>query len=195
MVKITGIVGSPRKGNTSFLVETALEAAEKEGAETEIIFLGKSNINPCIACEICKKTGKCSIEDDMEDILQKISTSQGIIIGSPVYFGTITAQTKMLMDRSRPLRRNFQLKDKVCGAIAVGAARNGGQETTCSAIHDFFLIHDGIVVGDGNPTAHYGGTGVGGEKTACQEDEVGMETSRNLGKRVAILSRDLYHSR
>ena len=189
MVKIIGVVGSPRiKGNTNFLVEKALESAEKLGADTEIIQLGKSNINPCIACEICKKTGKCSIEDDMETILGKISSAHGLIIGSPVYFGNVTSQIKMFMDRSRPLRASFQLKDTVGGAISVGASRNGGQETTCAAIHDFLLIHDALVVGDGIPTAHYGGTGVGGAKSDCQTDEMGIQTAENLGKRVTELA-------
>jgi multimeric flavodoxin WrbA len=70
----------------------------------------------------------------------------------------------MFIDRSRPLRIDFKLKDKVAGAISVGASRNGGQETTISAIHQFLLIQDAIVVGDGAPKAHYGGTGVGGAK-------------------------------
>ena len=113
MQKILGIVGSPRKGNTSFLVKKALEAAESEGVEVETIFLGKLDINPCIACETCKETGKCSIEDDVGEVLSKISSAQGIIMGSPVYFGSISAQTKMLMDRTRPLRRDFKLKNKV----------------------------------------------------------------------------------
>lgn len=192
MLKVLGIVGSPRKGNTYFLVEQALEAAKNEGANIESIFLGEKDINPCIACENCKNTGECSIPDDMEEILSKINSAHGIIMGSPVYFGTVSAQTKILMDRSRPLRTDFKLKNKVCGAIAVGAARNGGQETTCSAIHDFFLIHDAIVVGDGQPTAHYGGTGMGKERKDCLDDHFGIETSKNLGKRMALLLRNLY---
>lgn len=189
MAKIIGIIGSPRiGGNTAFLVEKALESARNNGAETEIIQLGKSNINPCIACNICKEKGKCSIEDDMELILEKIKSADGIIIGSPVYFGNVTAQTKIFIDRSRPLRAGFQLKDKIGGAISVGASRNGGQETTCAAIHDFLLIHDAIIVSDGAPTAHYGATGVGGGKKDCQNDAAGIETAENLGKRVAELT-------
>ncbi|MCK9152410.1 flavodoxin family protein [Methanobacterium alcaliphilum] len=189
MVKIIGIIGSPRiGGNTAFLVEKAMQSAEENGAETEIIQLGKSNINPCIACNKCKETGNCSIDDDMESILENLSSAEGIIIGSPVYFGNVTAQTKMFIDRSRPLRAGFQLKNKVGGAISVGASRNGGQETTCAAIHDFLLIHDAIIVSDGAPTAHYGATGVGGGKNDCQTDEAGIETAKNLGKRVCELA-------
>lgn len=182
-------MGSPRKGgNTTILVKEALKAAENAGADTELINLGNAEIEPCIACDICKSTGECAIYDDVPSILTKLIESQGMIIGSPVYFGNVTAQLKMLMDRSRPLRMDFKLKNKVGGAISVGGSRNGGQETTISAIHEFMLIHDVIIVGDGAPLAHYGGTGVGGAKEEAGSDEVGLETSKNLGGRVAELA-------
>jgi multimeric flavodoxin WrbA len=189
MVKIIGIIGSPRTdGNTSYLVETALKSAETAGADTEIINLGSANIEPCVACDICKATGECAIYDDMREIMDMLMESDGMIIGSPVYFGSVTSQLKMLIDRTRPLRGSFKLQNKVSGAIAVGGSRNGGQESTISVIHDFLLIHDAIVVGDGAPMAHYGGTGVGGPKGDSKMDEIGIETSKNLGKRVAELA-------
>ena len=185
MVKIIGIIGSPKKdGNTSYLVETALKSAESAGADTDIINLGSVNIKPCVGCDICKAMGECGIEDDIGEILEIMMESDGMIIGSPVYFGSVTSQLKILIDRSRPLRGSFRLKNKVCGAIAVGGSRNGGQESTISVIHDFLLIHDAIIVGDGAPMAHYGGTGVGDTKI----DEIGIETSQNLGKRVTELA-------
>lgn len=194
MVKVIGIVGSPRlEGNTKFLVEKALKAAEEEGAETELIHLAKYDINPCKSCMTCRKEGRCSIDDDMGKILDKIRESQGIIIGSPVYFGDISAQTKIFMDRTLPLRANgFEMRDKVGGAITVGGSRNGGQETSCMSIHNFFLIHEAIVVGDASPTAHYGGTGVGFAVGDCKDDGVGIETSENLGRRVARVALKLH---
>lgn len=190
MIKVMGIIGSPRKdGNTAYLVEKALEAAKDAGAEVESIHLTKLEMELCNACDICKLTGECPKDDDINEILSKLQEAQGIIIGSPVYFGNVSAQLKILMDRSRPLRADFKLKDKVCGAIAVGASRNGGQETTIAAIHEFLLIHDAIVVGDGSPFAHYGGTGAAGPAGDVQNDEIGIETSKNLGKRVAELAK------
>jgi multimeric flavodoxin WrbA len=189
MIKVIGLVGSPRKGgNTETLVKTALMAAEELGADTEIISLGSAEIEPCIACDICKSTGECAIYDNMAGILDKIVEADGIIIGSPVYFGNVTSQLKIFFDRSRPLRSDFKLRNIVGGAISVGGSRNGGQETTISAIHQFLFIHDVIVVGDGAPLAHYGGTGVGGEKKDTKTDNIGLETSKNLGRRVTELT-------
>jgi len=184
-LKVVGISGSPRDGNTAFLVKEALKAVEEEGIETQYISLAGKKLNPCIACDQCRKEGKCVIMDDINDILEEMVGAEGIIIGSPVYFGGVSAQLKMLFDRSRPYRRGFKLKNKVGGAIAVGASRNGGQETTIKDIHNFMFIHSMIVVGDGDPTAHYGGTGVGGDIEDCKRDEIGIETSRNLGRKVA----------
>jgi multimeric flavodoxin WrbA len=194
MVKVIGIIGSPRKeGNTAYLVEKSLEAAQEAGVDVESIHLGKLEMEPCNACDICKLTGECPKDDDINDILNKLKDAHGIIIGSPVYFGNVSAQLKIMIDRSRPLRADFKLKDKVCGAIAVGASRNGGQETTITAIHEFLLIHDAIVVGDGSPLAHYGGTGAAGPAGDVEKDEIGIETSKNLGKRVAELAKKIYN--
>ncbi|MDI9436478.1 MAG: flavodoxin family protein [Euryarchaeota archaeon] len=190
MVKVMGIVGSPRKdGNTHKLVEAALYTAQSAGATVELLTLYDKEMEPCIACDICRATGECAIYDDVPGVLERMVESDGIIIGSPVYFGNVTSQLKILMDRSRPLRRDFQLKNKVCGALSVGASRNGGQETTIQAIHHYLLIQDAIVVGDGEPLAHYGGTGVGGPVGDVDGDEAGLETSQNLGRRVAELAR------
>jgi len=192
MVKIIGISGSPRaNGNTSSLVKIALKSAEEAGAEVELINLGSLNIEPCVACDICKATGECAIYDDMQEIIEKLMECNGIIIGSPVYFGSVTSQLKMLIDRTRPLRGSFKLKDKIGGSITVGGSRNGGQESTIAAIHDFLLIHDAIIVGDGAPLAHYGGTGVGSAVGDIKNDEIGIETSKNLGKRVTELAKRL----
>ena len=184
-MKIVGICGSPRaEGNSSFLVNEALNTAKEEGAEVEFISLSGLELNPCIACNVCKEEDECIIMDDLNDVLKKIEEADGIIIGSPVYFGGVSAQTKMLIDRSRPSRKGFKLKNKVGGAISVGASRNGGQETTIRQIHDFMLIHSMIVVGDSEPSAHYGGTGVGGASNDCENDDFGINTARNLGKKV-----------
>jgi len=183
---ILGISGSPREGsNTDYLVKVALEAAEEvSGEETEFLSVRDLDISPCRACDECTETGECAVNDDMQDVYELMRECDGMIIGSPVYYGGVSAQLKALMDRTRPLRINWELKDKVGGAIAVGGARNGGQEHTLRDIQNFFMIHAMIVVGDADPTAHFGGAGVGLEPGDVKQDEEGIETARNTGRRV-----------
>lgn len=97
---ILGIVGSPRKnGNTDFIIDTILQSVSENGAISEKIYLNELNIKPCQGCEHCKKYNKCRINDHFHILIKKIEESDGIVIGSPIYFGTISAQTKTFIDR------------------------------------------------------------------------------------------------
>lgn len=99
-MKIIGLVGSPRKnGNTDVLLQKALEGAEAQGSNTAIYYLNERNIRGCQACGGCKKVGKCIVEDDLTEIFTAIDEADGIILGSPIYFGRFTAQTALFMDR------------------------------------------------------------------------------------------------
>jgi multimeric flavodoxin WrbA len=99
-MKIVGLIGSPRKnGNTDVLVQKALEGAKAQGAETTLFYLNELNIRGCQACYACKKTGHCVVNDDMAEIYRVINEADGIILGSPVYFGRFTAQVSLFMDR------------------------------------------------------------------------------------------------
>ncbi len=99
-MKILGIAGSKRKkGNTSILLQEALKAARKEGAETHLIFLGDYSIKDCLGCEGCKETYRCVINDDMQKIYPLLLESDGIILGSPTYFYNISADMKAFIDR------------------------------------------------------------------------------------------------
>lgn len=181
MSKVIGIVGSPRKnGNTEFMVKTTLNKIEESGIKTELVTLHDKKIGYCIGCDSCKSTDKCVIEDDMQELTEKIREADGVIMSSPVYFGDMTGLAKTFIDRLRPLRNVHAFKYKVCGAIATGGFRNGGQETKIHSIYDFFLIQGGIVVGDDRPTAHFGATGVGNTK----EDDTAITTCEHLASRM-----------
>ena len=99
-MKILGIAGSKRKkGNTSILLQEALKAAQKEGAETELIFLGDYTIKDCLGCEGCNETYRCVINDDMQKYIPSFLDADGIILGSPTYFYNISADMKAFIDR------------------------------------------------------------------------------------------------
>ncbi len=173
-MKITGISGSPNSGgNNEKIIDLALSIAKEKGYETEKILLSKLKVSPCNDCGTCRKSKDCPIEDDMADICEKLESSDAILVSSPVYFGSVSAQVKALFDRSILLRRNgFLLKGKVGGAFAVGGSRNGGQEFTIQAIHSWMHIHGMLVVGD---MSHFGGTAL----RPVESDEVGLKTVRD----------------
>lgn len=99
-MKVVGIIGSPRRGgNTEILVEQVLAGAATAGAETQVFRLNELNIRGCQACNHCKEHGSCRQQDDMRQIYEEMLAADAIVIGSPIYMGYFTAQTKLFMDR------------------------------------------------------------------------------------------------
>jgi multimeric flavodoxin WrbA len=142
-MRILGIVGSPRKnGNTEILVKEALSSAHNYGADTEVINVSERNITSCDGCESCDVTGKCHIDDDMQDIYKKLLQSDGIIFGSPVYYWSVTAQIKALIDRTFAFKRKKQLRNKVAGAIVV--LRGSGASFAMSTLNNYFNLQSMI---------------------------------------------------
>ncbi len=129
-MKITAIVGSPRSnGNTSLLVDEALKEVAGRGLETEKIMLGEYQVGPCLGHENCPSLSECLQKDDVPWILEKFREADGIILGSPVYYYTITAQMKAFIDRNYFLyTHGIPLKARCAGTIAV--AGGAGLERT-----------------------------------------------------------------
>jgi multimeric flavodoxin WrbA len=104
-MRIIGINGSPRKGwNTHILVGEALQGAAVAGAETELINLYNLRFSGCISCFECKRKdsphrGHCAVQDDLKPVLEKIEAAEGLVIGSPLYFGDVTASTRAFLER------------------------------------------------------------------------------------------------
>lgn len=92
--------GSPReKGNSSLLADKSAEGARAAGAKVETFLLHRLNIHPCDACDICQETGVCVLNDDMQPLYSRMLESQAILIACPIYWFTVSAQTKLFIDR------------------------------------------------------------------------------------------------
>ena len=104
-MNIIGINGSPRKQwNTATLVARALEGAAAQGAATEQFHLYDLDFKGCISCFACKTRGgksygKCVLNDDLAPVLEKIAAADALVIGSPIYFGTVTGETRSFLER------------------------------------------------------------------------------------------------
>lgn len=104
MTRILAVYGSPRrKGNTSTLLRSAVEGARAEGAKVTEMVLRDLTMSPCLEIYACKKDGRCIIRDDFQLFIDQIIASQGIMIASPIFFYTVSAHTKILIDRCQSL--------------------------------------------------------------------------------------------
>jgi len=187
--KVIGISGSPRKkGNTEILIQLALDAIRTEGIDTEIITLADKTISPCNACMACKKVkNRCAIEDDFEAIFLKIREADGLILGTPVYFGSATPNIKSFMDRAGYVcRQGDNVFYRKVGAPIV-VARRAGQNFTLAQLTFFFLLM-GMVIIPGSP---YWTFGFGGDIGDVQKDSEALESISNLGRNMAWLLRKI----
>lgn len=184
--RIVAVVGSPRRGgNTETLAKLALEVAGEDGCSTELVLLHGKNIRGCIACGKCwvKKDGQChGTKDDFQAVWEKIKTADGLILASPTYFGSCTAELKAVMDRAGSVSKaNGGILDgKAGGPIVV--ARRAGAMTTYSQIAMFYPINGMILVG-----STYWNVGFGREKGEVNKDEEAIETITTFGRNLAKL--------
>lgn len=195
-MKIIGISASPRQNkSTHFLLEQCLNevklTAEAAGGniEVELIDLAPLYFQGCISCDTCKKSMSCSQQDDFQPLIPKLADPEvaGIIVATPVYMGSMSSQAKAFIDRTVLFRRNgFMFKNKLGGVIAVGGSRNGGQELTIQAVHAAMMIHDIIIVGDGD---HFGGAAWANHPDGYEGDTTGIATAKNLGRRMGEVAR------
>lgn len=184
-MKVVAFNGSPRKkGNTYTLLQVVLQSLEQQGFETELIQVGDRNIHGCIACGVCRKqaNNRCVFEDDVvNEAIGKMVEADGILLGSPVYFGTLSGQMKAFIDRvgfvTRPERL---LKRKVCAAVV--AQRRDGAISAFNSINNMFTISEAIVVG-----ANYWNVGLGKGEGDVSNDQEGIDNMKNLADNMAWL--------
>jgi multimeric flavodoxin WrbA len=127
-IKIIGIVGSPRKGNTETMVRAALDGAKEDGADINIILLSKLNLEMCDGCLECDKTGKCHFNDGMNEINENLAEASGFIIGTPTRWSLLSGNLKVFLDRTNPLATPGKLIGKAAGIIAVGQSHVNEKE-------------------------------------------------------------------
>lgn len=158
MTLIVGVSGSPRKQATEYILEQALVMLKEKGFETAFWTVRGKWLEYCTHCDFCLTNKNCQIQDDMEEIYALLAKAKGIIFASPVYNGGVSAQMKVVMDRSRALvaaDKNF-FKGKIGAGITVAGDRTGGQELAQLQIHTFYLINGMIPVGGGPFGANLG---------------------------------------
>ncbi len=196
-IKLFGISGSPKKGATDFIIQEALKyGKEKHDVETEYFSAIGKKLNFCIHCDHCIREKKgCIFNDDMNYVYDKMQWADAIIMGTPVYQGMVSGQTKVIIDRCRAvaaMKRTFIL-NKPCAAFAAGGDRSGGQELSMQAMLNFYIINEAIPVGGGSFGANLGAAfwskDMGAE--GAQGDEEGLRNMRKTINRLLKLTKML----
>lgn len=148
-MKVLGILGSPRRsGNSEGLLDKALEGAKSKGADVEKIVLNELKFVGCQECAGCDETGVCTIEDEMQTIYKKIKQAEAVILASPIFFGSLPAQVKAMIDRyqcewvakyilkrekEKPLKKGFLI-------LVEGSDREKFFKNAESIVKNFFAV-------------------------------------------------------
>lgn len=180
---VIAISGSPREGgNTDTLLGLALSTLAEHGIETELISLSGKTIGTCTACMGCVGSNRCVIDDDFGPLYRKMLAADGIIIGSPVYFGSATGEITALLDRAGYVSRKNgnQFNRKVGGPIVV--ARRIGQNFTLAQLLMWYMINGMIV-----PGSSYWNIAFGSHEFDVMSDEEGVRTVRTFAENLAWL--------
>ena len=136
-MKVLAIHGSPRRrGNTSLLLNQAVEGARHAGAEVEEIVLRDLRMAPCLEIYGCKKDGRCVIQDDFQGVYDQLLACQGLMLASPIFFYAVSAHTKILMDRCQSLWvKKYRIEKAVFGqgeikrkGLFISAGATGGKK-------------------------------------------------------------------
>lgn len=177
-MKVLLVNGSPHRNGCTY---TALQEVEKElnaaGVETEIFWIGTKPISGCLGCGQCLKTGKCFMDDPVNEFLEKAAEADGFVFGSPVHYASISGALSSFMDRA------FYGKGKIFRykpAAGIVSCRRGGSTAAFDQLIKYFTISSMPVV-----SSKYWNMVHGNTPDEVRQDEEGMQVMRELGRNMA----------
>lgn len=192
-MKVVAINGSPHKnGNVSFMLNYIGEKLNRLGVEFKVISAMEAVLSAktpfCTACSSpCSRV--CFEGTKLEKAYEDLVKADFVILASPVYFGTVSAQLKAFFDKTRWIRGNKLLINKPGAAVSVGASKYGGQETTIRAIHDIMLVQGMSIIGDGSFEGGAGHNGVAAS-LPIKDDHNAFERANALVERILSMNNE-----
>ena len=179
-MKVLIINGSPRlNGNSSRLKDELISIFEKEGIETDLYEIGSKDIRGCMACGYCYQHGECVFKDDVNDLAKRFEAADGLIVISPVYYGSANGSVISLLDRlfySSHIDKRF----KVGAAFAI--ARRAGTTATFDELNKYFTISQMPVA-----SGRYWNNGFGRTEGQIEKDEEGLQNARVVARNMVFL--------
>ena len=182
MSKVLILNGSPHKnGCTARALEEMIKVFTEEGVETELIQVGNQAIRGCIACNSCAGTGRCVFDDLVNEVAPKFEEADGLVVGSPVYYGSPNGNILSFMDRLF-YSTHFSKHMKV-GASVV-SCRRGGNTASFDVLNKYFTISAMPVA-----SSTYWNQVHGFSAEDVEKDREGLQTMRNLARNMSFMIR------
>ena len=184
MKKVLLLNGSPHAdGCTATALKEMISVFEKEGIETELIHVGNKAIRGCVACGTCETKGRCVFDDMVNEVAPKFAEADGLVVGSPVYYGSPNGTILSFLDRlfySTPFEKNSKV------GCAVVSCRRGGNSASFDVLNKYFTI-------TGMPVASstYWNQIHGFTAEDAKKDLEGLQTMRNLAKNMVFMIKAL----
>ncbi|MBQ8073057.1 MAG: flavodoxin family protein [Clostridia bacterium] len=188
MGKVLLINGSPKaNGCTAAALREMMDVFAQEGMETELIHVGNKAIRGCVACGNCAKAGRCVFDDLVNETAPKLEAADGLVVGSPVYYGSPNGTLLSFLDRlfySTPFSKHMKV------GAAVVSARRGGNTASFDVLNKYFTI-------SGMPVASstYWNQVHGFTAEDVKKDLEGLQTMRNLARNMSFLIRAISMAR
>lgn len=180
MSKVLLLNGSPHvHGCTATALEEMIKVFEEEGVETELIQVGIKDIRGCVACGTCSLKGKCVFDDLVNEVAPKFEQADGLVVGSPVYYGSPNGTILSFMDR---LFYSTEFSKQMKVGAAVVSCRRGGNTASFDALNKYFTI-------SGMPVASstYWNQVHGFTAEDVKKDLEGLQTMRNLARSMSFM--------
>lgn len=183
-MKVLLINGSPHKDGCTFTALSEVSKVLKENdIETEFLQIGIKPISGCLGCGKCSQTGRCILNDMVNEVHDRLEEFDGIVIGSPVYFASPSGQVQCFLDRLFQ-SAFYDFKGKLGAAVV--SCRRGGAASTFDSLNKYFTITNMHVVG-----SQYWNQVHGFTKEDVRKDEEGLQTMRTLGQNMAWLLKSI----
>ncbi|WP_026519476.1 flavodoxin family protein [Butyrivibrio sp. FCS006] len=180
MAKVLLLNGSPHtNGCTARALEEMVNVFSQEGVDTEVIQVGNQDIRGCVSCGFCEKNGKCVFNDLVNEVAEKFKDADGLVVGSPVYYGSPNGTILSFMDR---LFYSTSFSKHLKVGAAVTSCRRGGNTATFDALNKYFTI-------SGMPVASstYWNQVHGFSREDVEKDLEGLQTMRNLARNMSFM--------
>ena len=187
-MKVLIINGSPRlNGNCSKLIDEMVNIFEQEGIEVENYQIGAKAFRGCMACGYCCEAHECVIKDDVNQLARIFNDSDGLVVVSPVYYGSANGSLISLLDRLF-YSTHFDKRFKVGAAFAV--ARRAGTTATFDELNKYFTINQMPIA-----SGRYWNNGFGREQGQIEKDEEGMQNARIVARNMVFLMKAIRDAR